>query len=455
MQQKNFLKLVLFAVVIFVASCRPDPFQYTNGASAATATFSADTPYAWNELFLVIDRNSAGYRPPAAARMLGYTYLAVYESVAPGMTAYKPMANQTYRLNIPTIDRSVQYYWPEAANAAYGYMFRQFYPNISATDQTKIADLEAKFEADFTAKGVNGEVMSRSRDFGRAVAKVIFDWSATDINGHEAYLRTQPTDYTPPTGAGLWSPSAPDFSRALFPYWGRVRSFAISDADKLGRRPIAFSTSPESQYFGQMNEVATINTPLSYENKWIAQFWGDDIFRLTFEPAARWVAIADQLVIAKRTNMETSVFLFAKLGMALCDGGISAWNTKYYYNTERPYDYIRGNIRANWTSELLTLHNCNNPPFPGYPSGHATFGAAAAGVMNSVFGKNTGFTDNCHKDRTEFIGTPRTFRNFDVAAKENAFSRIPLGVHIRQDADEGLRLGYLAADRVNALPWRR
>ena len=34
-------------------------------------------------------------------------------------------------------------------------------------------------------------------------------------------------------------------------------------------------------------------------------------------------------------------------------------------------------------------------------------------------------------------------------AKENAFSRLPLGVHMDMDCEEGLRLGYEIADAVN------
>ena len=36
-------------------------------------------------------------------------------------------------------------------------------------------------------------------------------------------------------------------------------------------------------------------------------------------------------------------------------------------------------------------------------------------------------------------------------AEENAFSRVPLGVHIQADSDEGLRLGYEIADAINTL----
>ena len=61
------------------------------------------------------------------------------------------------------------------------------------------------------------------------------------------------------------------------------------------------------------------------------------------------------------------------------------------------------------------------------------------------------FTDRSHEGRTEFRGTPRTFDSLSEMAEENAFSRIPLGVHIRMDCTEGLRLGYEISDAVNDL----
>ena len=95
------------------------------------------------------------------------------------------------------------------------------------------------------------------------------------------------------------------------------------------------------------------------------------------------------------------------------------------------------------------------PPFPAYPSGHSTFGAVAAEILNDIYGKNYAMTDRCHEGRTEFIGTPRSFKNFDAMAEENAYSRIPLGVHYRMDCSEGLRLGYQTGKAVNRLAWKK
>jgi hypothetical protein len=52
------------------------------------------------------------------------------------------------------------------------------------------------------------------------------------------------------------------------------------------------------------------------------------------------------------------------------------------------------------------------------------------------------------------MGMPRTFSSWHEMAVENAYSRIPLGVHYQMDADAGVDLGYVASGRVLDLPWK-
>ncbi len=54
-------------------------------------------------------------------------------------------------------------------------------------------------------------------------------------------------------------------------------------------------------------------------------------------------------------------------------------------------------------------------------------GAAGAEALASVFGYAYSMTDNCHLNRTEFEGVPRTFGSFHEMADENAWSRVLLG----------------------------
>jgi membrane-associated phospholipid phosphatase len=187
-------------------------------------------------------------------------------------------------------------------------------------------------------------------------------------------------------------------------------------------------------------------------------FWSDDIYQLTFEPAGRWIAISQQVIKEEKVSLEKAIYTYAKVSLGLNDAGVACWNSKYTYNIERPASYIRRVINPNWTSKLnnpLKKVDGVTPPFPAYPSGHSTFGGAAAAALTDIYGKNYAMTDNCHLGRTEFIGKPRSFKSFDEMAYENAYSRIPLGVHFRMDCEEGLRMGYVAGTAVNKLAWKK
>ena len=95
------------------------------------------------------------------------------------------------------------------------------------------------------------------------------------------------------------------------------------------------------------------------------------------------------------------------------------------------------------------------PQHPSYPSEHASFAAAAAGVLADIFGNQYKITDRCHEGRLDFRSDPRTFYKFTDMAEENAFSRIPLGVHYENDGKAGLELGYKIAVKVNQIHFKK
>ncbi|MBK9270033.1 MAG: vanadium-dependent haloperoxidase [Saprospiraceae bacterium] len=458
------LKLCFWLIIsgfVLLVSCRKDNVTDPNTTQLPTNEFSAEVPLTWYQLMLEIDRFSPGYRPPAAARMMAYVGMAAYESVLPGMPEYKSLRTVYPNLNLPVIDQSASYYWPACANAAFSTSFKLFYPHIKSSDYIKIDQLEAKFENQFLLEQAE-DVLKRSKTFGKLVAEEVYRYSATDLAGHEAYKNPRPSSYVPPAvgpnGEKLWQPTFPDFTRALFPYWGQVRPFALSQSELIAKPPIPYSEDPNSRFFQQATETKLLAQNASFEDRWIAEFWSDDIFELTFEPAARQVAIANQMVIADKISLDKAVELYAKLGMAMADASIAVWNSKYIYNVIRPIDYIRRLMDPSWTT-ILNAPYANikslTPEFPAYPSGHACFAGSAASILTDIFGNNRSFTDNCHVHRFEFIGAPRYYSSFHEAAAENGYSRLPLGVHFRMDSDEGLRIGYYAGKKVLELPWRK
>ena len=410
----------------------------------------------WQDLFLQVERYAEVYRPCPAARMLGYVGLGVYEANVAGMPQYQSLASRYSGLNLPTAEAGKEYHWPTVTNAVYATMYKKFFANVRSSDIFKIASLESTINIRFNTT-VDGEVMSRSRDFGTKVGNAVWDYSATDKEGHDKYLDARPAGYTPPTGIGKWQPTAPGFGKAMFPYWGKVRTFAIKEEDKLSRPPIPYSEDKNSAYYAQGLEVYTRTTPQTAEDRWIGEFWSDDVLGFTFSPPARWIAIANQVLIAEKSNLETGIMAAIKVGLALNDASVSCWNSKFIYNVERPNAFITKQFNPNWNVASLNTNGflSATPSFPAYPSGHSTFGGAAAEALVSVFGANYTLTDRCHEARTDFIGKPRTFDSFYDMAAENAYSRIWLGVHWRMDCEEGLRLGYQVGRRVNALPFKK
>lgn len=453
--------LLIFCVLITGWSCTKDVQSDKSSVSIATDAYSANVSNDWYKLLLEIDRYSPGYRPPAASRAFAYIGLAAYEAAVPGMPEHNSLETSFPGLSIPGYSATQEHHWGIAVNAAYANIIKSFYPHIVASHKSKIDALEKRYN-DLFSSGTSDLVVSNSVSFGRAVAINVFSYSETDLNGHEAYKNPRPSSYVPPSsganGAILWQPTWPDYTPALFPYWGKVRTFAIKEEDKIARPPIPWSEDPNSMFHNQAKETKIWVDNATDQDKWIAEFWSDDIFELTFEPAARIISLALQMSVEEKLNLAQTLELYAKLGMAICDAGIAVWNSKYLYNVERPISYIRRNIDPNWKPILnnpLQKFYGMTPEFPAYPSGHSGFAGAGTGILADFFGNNNKFTDYSHHDRVEFRSDPRTYNQILDIGIENAYSRLPLGVHYRMDCDEGIRMGYLAAKRVLALPWKR
>lgn len=456
---KTLTVAVLAALVL--SSCgKEEPLVEEVNYNAPTSTYSAEVALKWNELFLELERFTPGYRPPVSARASAYIGLAAYEAVLPGMASrYNSFGDYYEGLNLPNATGEDMHH-PTALNAAYEMMMERFFPTAPADLLFKIDQLAASFNDKFRAS-MPFEVYAESRKFGTEVAKAVFEWSSTDTRGHKGYEKNNSPNYVPRGGVGKWQPTFPDYTPALLPYWGEVRAFAADDTDVIPE-PLPYGESEDNELYQQGKEVEElveeIKAGFKQDDRWIADFWSDDCPILTFTPAGRWFAITNQVVVNEKVSLDKAVETYARVGMALCDAGIRAWREKYRYNVERPIDYIRrvmGNTEWNTVMCPDGSGQYFTPNFPAYPSGHATFSAAAATVLSELYGSNYSMIDRCHEGRTEFISTPRTFSSFVEMAEENAYSRIPIGVHFEMDATTGLDLGYGIGQKVNRLPWRK
>jgi membrane-associated phospholipid phosphatase len=456
---KKLLPVLILMGVLFTACDNDNNDDVLNLDEVTVADFDHEVALKWNDLFLEIERYAAGYRPGPAPRALAYIGLASYEACAPGMKDHQSIASQYPNLKLPVANANQEYHWPSVVNALRANLMRRFFRTANNTLFEKITTLENNLASKYRTQSTE-EIVSRSIAHGRAVADAMWEWSASDAVAHDAYLDPFKgynwADFS--NKPGHWRPTVPGPTQPMFAHWGRARTFAISESDKLCPPPLTFSETSTSAFFNQAMEVyaQTVNAP--YENVWIAEFWSDDFVNVTFSPGPRWIAIANQVYDLEDTDLETALFCDAKVGLALNDAAVACWHSKYFYNLERPESYIKRVIDKNWEPILdnpITGDKGFSPPFPAYPSGHSTMGAAGAEALSSIFGYSYAMTDRCHENRSDFEGRPRTFGSFYEMAEENAWSRVPLGVHFRMDSEQGVNLGYRVARKVNRLPWNK
>lgn len=224
-----------------------------------------------------------------------------------------------------------------------------------------------------------------------------------------------------------------------------------------------------------------------------AYYWAYDGANLIGTPPRLYNQILRQIAWS-RSNPKASeldrskefVRLFALVNVAMADAGKFAWAEKYRFDLWRPLSGIRQHhdrsVATDGGSSKITPPadpfwlalgapdtNSNKlsfkPPFPAYPSGHATFGAACFQMVRLYYGKATaaapnepddigfsfvseelnGISRDLHqphepslplRDQPGLVRTrvKRSFPSLWHAIWENAMSRIWLGVHWRFDA---------------------
>jgi len=404
----------------------------------------------WNDLILELERYAGGMRPNASARAFAYIYLAAYEVSNPAMHNYMSTEQNLQGFNFQNNRREPNIDYALALNASLAVAVDHFLINMPNAYYDRIDALEDEIEDELDA-GLSQQTIEDSEDWGRYIANRVIDYSESDVSAETQILSPQPATYEPPVGPGFWTYSA-DPERALFPYWESVRTFIVDTDETTTVDPIEYSSNVNSAYYAEMLEVYNLNNEAKngdQEQLWIAEFWSDDVEGLMFSPPARQISIANQLIAQEDLSLEESLRLFLKLSFSLNDAAVATWKYKYEHMVMRPNVYIHEYIDPDFQTNLFRLVYWPNPSFPGYPSGHSCFASAAAGVFKDFFGNQINFTDRSHEGRTEFLGSPRSFTSFDQMAEENGYSRIPLGVHIRIDCTEGLRLGYEISDQIN------
>jgi vanadium-dependent haloperoxidase-like protein len=243
---------------------------------------------------------------------------------------------------------------------------------------------------------------------------------------------------------------------AFAPGWGDVTPFVLRSSSQFHVRPPYAVTG--KKYTRDFNEVkrlggdgtSTSPSERTADQTEIARFWVES------SPLA-WNRIARTVSADQGLDMWENARLFGLLNMALADGYVGTFETKYELNFWRPVTAIRaaatdGNpntdVNANWTPLVTT------PPIPEHDSGHSVEGGAAAQVLRRFFGTDAISFENCSMTLpvgsrcTDVLPVSRSYTSFTQAAEENGFSRILVGFHFRNAVEQGVKHGTRIGDRA-------
>lgn len=441
----------------------------------------------WNDVALEANRIShtngknEQTGPTLSSRALAIVHLAMYDAyvgvdIGAGLTPYLPAGS---------------YPGPQpGANVAAAVAFA-----AHATLSALFPSQKAFFNQKLTDAGLSGVGVSEGYAFGLGVAQAMLEDREQDPNASDK-------GYIPSLARGAHRPDPDNPDQGFYgPFYGTAKCFSVAVRHTLNDPPPL--TDPE--YTRALQQVrrrgiapelmGTLpnNVPQrTVDQTLIGIYWAYDGAVGLGTPPRLYNQIIRKVVEKQGQGPAEHARLFALVNVAMADAGILAWQEKYRHNLWRPVVGIRehdpsmgpagvpnnnidndcdtgwlplGAPATNATTReqtpSMTAYPCSHmitsmaknatPPFPAYPSGHATFGAAAFQIVRLFYGDNNPGTDDLF-DNLDFVsdelngvsrdnkGTvrPRHVRNFPRGLwqmiEENGLSRVYLGVHWVFDA---------------------
>jgi membrane-associated phospholipid phosphatase len=240
---------------------------------------------------------------------------------------------------------------------------------------------------------VAGVVFPSDTEAGFELGKKI---AMLEIEKTKDFIYTKPWEGKIPQEPGLWTGKY-----ALAPQTGLNKTVVLTHASEL--RP-----GPPPDFAKDMEELKNFKQTFSSRA---------NAFHYASQP------VSDDLVTRKifeynlQLNPPRAARLYAAIAVAYYDTFTACFEAKYAYWGIRPSQYDP-------TYKPLM----QDPPFPGYPSGHAAVSGAVGELLSYFF--------------------PTDTPNFTKMATDAAESRFHAGIHFRSDNEVGLDLGRKVASKI-------
>ena len=277
----------------------------------------------------------------------------------------------------------------------------------------------------------NGDGKEEGIRLGKMAARAIIKLRKGD--GHE-----KQGDYTPMTKPGDYQYTPGWDNWVLKPDFNYARPFSLDTVVKFRAGPPPKLES--SSYAKDYNEVKLYgrkNSTVRTEDETSIAHWWAEFAEHGWNRIGRITAKENQLSLMDTARM------FALINMDIYDIYLASLESKYFYDTWRPYTAIRSTIDdgnpltvadTEWEPEMLT------PPWPEYPSAHAAVAAGGAEILANVYG--TSSVAFKMESTSALENHPsRSYPNLDSAALDCARSRILNGYHFRFSTDAGAQQG--------------
>ena len=386
----------------------------------APAIAVGDAVTDWN----MIMQNTVSTQPPfPQARFAAITQLAVFEAVNAITGDYQPYLGTISGAPSASPDAA-------AIAAAHRVLVTYF--------QTAAATLDAA-RASSLAIIPDGSAKTAGIAIGVAAADAVM--AARTGDGSETPEFYMPSSSQP----GQWqvTPGCPA-TGAIFFHWRKVKPFGLKSPDQFRLDPPPALISP--RFTRDYNEVKDVGSAASTDRPRdradVATFYAVATPIGVFNPVAR------QLSAARGDSISQNARTFALLNMAISDGAVAVFDTKYTYNFWRPETAIRftgddGNSRTGPDPAYTPFILC--PCFPSYPSAHGTLSGAAREVLERLF---SDATTSITLSNSAVPGITLNYTKLKQINEDISDARVYGGIHYRFDQDEGAELGRRVGEYI-------